>query len=161
MWKMDDCMEKKNTPPENSRISVDFWTVDYCDSYRIKKTTGENVEEIANQLFKAPKWVDGLMKIRDCSVRPLGLKTAKEIESDKIFPVIAQTENEIIMGINDRHLNFRVSIWIDREKSYIHVTTLVQYNNRLGKVYFLLIKPFHNLILRSMRKSVCTSKSTN
>ena len=144
--------KKYNTPPENSTISTDFWTVDYCDSYRITKTIDGNVEEIANQLFNAPKWVRGLMKIRDFLVRPLGLKTAKETQSDKIFPVIAQTENEIIMGINDRHLNFRVSVLIDREKSYIYLTTLVQYRNRLGKAYFLLVKPFHKFIVRSIIK---------
>ena len=99
-----------------------------------------------------PKWVDGLMKIRHLLVRSFGLKTAKEAEPDKIFPVIAQTENEIVMGINDRHLNFRVSVLIDREKSYIYLTTLVQYNNRFGEAYFLLVKPFHNLIVRSVMK---------
>ena len=147
----ENFIRKYNTPPENS-ISADFGTVDYCDSCRIKKTTGENVEEIANHLFKMPKWVDGLMKIRHLLVRSFGLKTAKEAEPDKIFPVIAQTENEIVMGINDRHLNFRVSVLIDREKSYIYLTTLVQYNNRFGEAYFLLVKPFHNLIVRSVMK---------
>ena len=119
---MDNLIKKYSTPPENSTVSADFGTVDYCDSYRIKKTTDENVEELAAQLFDAPKWpklVRGLMKTRDFIVRPLGLKTAKETQPDKIFPVIARTENEIIMGINERHLNFRVSILTDREKSYI------------------------------------------
>ncbi|MDR0581541.1 MAG: DUF2867 domain-containing protein [Prevotellaceae bacterium] len=150
--KRTDFIKKDNTPPENSTISADFGTVDYCDSYRIRKITDGDVEAITNQIFKAPKWVNGMMKIRDLFVRPFGLKTARETESDKIFPVIAQTENEIIMGINDRHLNFRVSVLIDREKSYIYVTTLVQYNNRFGNAYFLLIKPFHNLIVRSVMK---------
>jgi hypothetical protein len=149
---MDDCIKKDNAPPESSLISADFGTVDYCDSYRIKKTTAENVEEITRRLFQAPKWVRGLMKTRDFLVRPFGLKTAKETQSDKIFPVIAQTENEIVMGINDRHLNFRVSILLGREKSYIYTTTLVQYNNRFGKAYFLLIKPFHKFIVRSVMK---------
>jgi hypothetical protein len=142
---------ESNNPPENSMIQTDFGTVDYCDSYG-KKTTGENIEEIANQLFKMPKWVNGLMKIRDLLIWPFGLKTAKETKSNKIFPVIAQTENEVIMGINDKHLNFRVSVLIDREKSYIYTTTLVQYNNRLGKAYFLLIKLFHRIIVRSMMR---------
>ena len=153
--KMADFIKKDNIPPENSMISANFETVDYCDSYRIRKTTGENVEEITNKLFEAPKWpkwVQGLMKTRDFLVRPLGLKTAKETQSDKIFPVIARTENEMIMGIDDRHLNFRVSVLIDREKSYIHITTLVQYRNRLGKAYFLLVKPFHKMIVRSLLK---------
>ena len=48
-------MKKDNAPPENSTISTDIGTVDYCDSYRIKKTTDGNVKEIANQLFKIPK----------------------------------------------------------------------------------------------------------
>jgi hypothetical protein len=142
----------KTAPPENAITPTGFGTVDYCDSYRITKSTGENIGEITNQIFKAPKWVNGLMRIRDLLVGPFGLKTAKEANPDKIFPIIAQNENEIIMGINDVHLNFRVSVLVNREKSYIYATTLVHYNNGWGKAYFLLIKPFHQIIVRSLMK---------
>jgi hypothetical protein len=49
-------------------------------------------------------------------------------------------------------LTFRVSVLTDREKSYVYVTTVVHYNNRGGKVYFLPVKPFHKIILYAMMK---------
>jgi hypothetical protein len=52
----------------------------------------------------------------------------------------------------DTHLNFRVSVLIDRGKSYIYTTTLVHYNNRWGKLYFFFVKPFHRIIVRSIMK---------
>jgi hypothetical protein len=149
---MKQIVEIKTEPPRNSMILKDFGTVDYCDSYRIIKSTGDSAEQIAARLFNLPEWVTGLMILRHWIVKPFGLKTEKEAKPDKIFPVIVQNENEIIMGINDRHLNFRVSVLLNSEKSYIYATTLVHYNNGWGKVYFLLIRPFHKIIVRSVMK---------
>jgi hypothetical protein len=81
------------------------------------------------------------------AVKPFGLKTGSAT-----FPLIAQNEKERIMGLADRHLTFRVSILTDLEKSYVYVTTVVHYNNRWGKVYFLFVKPFHKIILYAMMK---------
>jgi hypothetical protein len=93
------------------------------------------------------------MILRHWIAKPFGLKTAKKTKQDKIFPIIAQNENEIVMGIDDNHLNFRVSVLIDREKSYIYTTTIVHYNNGWGKVYFLPVKPFHKIIVCSLMKN--------
>jgi hypothetical protein len=154
MKKTKDSIKTFNTAPEGSIILTDFGKVNYCDSYRVKKPAGEDLEKITGQIFHMPKWANMLMKIRHHIVRPFGLKTGKEIDA-KIFPVIYQTEDEIVMGIDDKHLNFRVSILIDKTKTYIYTTTIVQYNNTLGKVYFFFIKPFHKLIVGSaMRKQM-------
>jgi hypothetical protein len=152
MGKRDEFYKKNSAAPESSMILKGFGTVDYCDSYRITKSTDDSAEQIAARLFQFPKWVNGLMMLRHWIVKPFGLKTEKETKPNKIFPVIAQNENEIIMGIDDRHLNFRVSVLLDNEKSYIYTTTLVHYNNGWGKAYFLLIRPFHKIIVRSQMK---------
>jgi hypothetical protein len=148
--------------PKNSIASNGFGNVDYIDSYRIIKSTNEDIEKITSQIFKLPKWIITLMKMRDVIIRPLGLKTGKEMMShkkpgDAFFTKIVQNENELIMGENDRHLNFRVSVLIDRVSSLIFMTTLVHYNNRMGKVYFFFIKPFHKIIVKSaLRKYEAT-----
>ena len=56
------------------------------------------------------------------------------------------------MGEDDKHLNFRTSIMIDKSKSTISLITLVHFNNVWGKLYFLPVKPFHRLIIRSLLK---------
>jgi hypothetical protein len=144
-----------NEALKNSIVFNEFGKVDYIDSYRAIKSTDESMEEISNQIFKLPPWIIRLMKIRDVIVRPFGLKTGKDFgfkdknPKDYFFAKIAQTENELIMGETDRHLNFRVSVLIDRLSSLIYLTTVVHYNNRLGKVYFFFIRPFHKIIVKS------------
>jgi hypothetical protein len=143
--------------PKNSIVFNGFGKIDYMDSYRIIKSMDENIEEISAQIFNLPLWVNLLMKIRDVMVRPFGLKTGREFARDKkpgegFFTKIAQTENELIMGENDRHLNFRVSVLIDRLSSLIYLTTIVHYNNKMGNAYFLFIKPFHKIIVKSTMK---------
>jgi hypothetical protein len=143
--------------PKNSIAANGFGKVDYIDSYRIIKSTDENIEKISAQIFKLPPWIISLMKIRDVIIRPFGLKTGKEMmihkkPGDAFFTKIAQTEDELIMEEKDRHLNFRVSVLIDRLSSCIYMTTLVHYNNRLGKAYFFFIRPFHKIIVKSAMK---------
>jgi hypothetical protein len=152
-----DEMLKYSEALKNSIASNGFGKVDYIDSYRIIKSTDENIEKISDQIFKLPPWIILLMKMRNKIVQPFGWKTGKEMMSDKkpgytFFTKIAQTENELIMGENDRHLNFRVSVLIDRLASHIYMTTLVHYNNRMGKIYFFFIKPFHKIIVKSALK---------
>ena len=57
------------------------------------------------------------------------------------------------MGADDKHLKFRVSIFKASKQQYnINVTTLVEYNNRMGQVYMTLIRPFHHIVVKSMVK---------
>ncbi len=140
------------TIPENSIISNGFETIDYCDSYRINKATNETAEEIAIKIFKQSKWEKRLFAIRDAIAGIFGLKTGKETPQTQtvgFFPIIEQHENEIILGANDKHLNLKVSVFIDREKSFIYLTTIVHFNNFFGRLYFLPVKPFHKILVKS------------
>jgi len=138
------------TIPENSVISNEFERIDYCDSYRIVNPTNDSMEKIAIEIFKMPKWVNWLMNIRNSIVRIFGLKTGKDVkEGQTYFTVIEQNENEIVMGETDKHLDFRTSILVDRANSFIYLTTIVRFNNFWGRLYFLPVKPFHKLIVKS------------
>ena len=60
----------------------------------------------------------------------------------------------MILGENDKHLDFRVCIQDNNEaQQNIKVTTLVQFHNTKGKLYFSVIKPFHKMIVKSMVKN--------
>jgi hypothetical protein len=141
--------------PENSVITSGFGKIDYSDIYRIFKSTNNTAEEITTRLFKLPKWADWLMSIRDAIVRIFRLKTSKEILQDfpmQNFPIISQHENELVSGANDNHLDYRLSVLIDREKSFISFTTIVRFNNFLGRLYFLPVKIFHKIIVKTILK---------
>jgi hypothetical protein len=60
------------------------------------------------------------------------------------------------MGENDKHLNFRVAVQLHQQesgKSEIIFMTAVQVHNRLGRYYFMLIKPFHHLVVKVMLRN--------
>jgi hypothetical protein len=59
---------KSNNIPDKSIITNGFGNIDYCDSYRISKRTDETVDHITTQIFKIPKWVTWLMKMRNSIV---------------------------------------------------------------------------------------------
>ena len=73
------------------------------------------------------------------------------------FRVFQRVEEEILIGEDDRHLDFRVSVLrkTENECSWVIISTVVRYNNWLGKVYFNLIRPFHKLIVPAvMRRGI-------
>jgi len=70
-----------------------------------------------------------------------------------IFPVLSESPGEILMGLDDRHLDFRLAVTVQADAGgaqQVTVTTVVQTHNRLGRIYLTVIMPFHRLIARSM-----------
>jgi len=149
-----------NIPATSLAVSC-FTKADYVDSYEIKPNTQDSVDSITNKIFNTPGWSAKLLTIRDKIVAVFGLKTtAKVISNDmdfypvgstiSFFPVINRNENEIIMGIDDKHLDFRVSTLLVKngKNCSVSVTTIVKFNNTLGRMYFFIIKPFHRIIVK-------------
>ena len=148
--------------PANSVIKNGFEKINYCDTYRIVKATNDTAEKIASEIFKWEKWVNWLMAIRDLVVKIFKLKTSKEMMGGQTtnFPIIEQHENEIVMGGNDKHLDVKTSVLIDRVNSFIYLSTIVHFNNLLGRLYFLFIKPFHKIIVVSSLKRYMQNEKT-
>ncbi|PCI59247.1 MAG: hypothetical protein COB37_11935 [Kordiimonadales bacterium] len=118
----------------------------FCTEGILPDLTPKKAAEIA--FTSSPAWVRGLMALRNSIVSPFGLKTGNERDkSEGVFTVRSQTETEIIMGEDDKHLDFRVAVLIDGNKCYL--ATWVHPHNRLGWAYLRVIMPFHKLIVRS------------
>lgn len=126
----------------------------YTDSFTETITDKPYIsaQELFNLIFlQYPKWVLSLLKLRDMIVKPFGLKTNKSFED----MVIEQNNNEIILGSKDRHLTFYVSLYCSDMKNRtqsIRITTLVKYENILGKIYFAIIWLFHKTIVHYLLK---------
>ncbi len=152
--------------PENSLILSGFGKIDYWDTYKIQITSNDkSVDKITNDIFKVPKWVGNLMKFRDVLVKGFGLKTGDKnnITLEQIysigskagyFTVLDRNELEIVMAENDKHLNFRTSVLVEKGvvSSSVYLSTIVQFNNFFGWLYFLPVKPFHQIIIKSLLK---------
>ena len=153
---------KVESSPKTEGIKYALPKIDFSDTF---STTNhqDDLGLISNLVFgTVPKWVGALMKLRNILVKKFGLKTEKPEDfhsSFKVggyigfFQIFSIEQNEIMLGADDKHLNFRVSIYDSGENQFnIKVTTLVQYNNRFGKIYMAIVKPFHHFIVKRMVK---------
>ena len=139
-----------------------FGDYDYADSYMVNQSTNLSVDKIATEIFRMSGIDAVLMKVRDSIVRPFGLKVSGNEAKEQdyypagsklmIFTVSARNENEIVMEEDDRHLKFRTSVFIDREESKVYLTTVVKFNNRVGRLYFIPVKPVHKMLVKSQFK---------
>ena len=136
--------------PANSTIANGFGSIDYQDIYTIKQHANKSAEEISKGIFTMPGWVDLLFRLRNGIISIFGLKTPeRRVGSDSIFTVIENRDEEIVMGEDDKHLNFRTSILKDKSKGTLSLITVVHYNNVWGRIYFFPVKPFHRLIVKA------------
>jgi hypothetical protein len=76
-----------------------------------------------------------------------------------IFELLDKSENEIIVGGDDKHLNLRVSLLLEpmtkvTAKIELIITSCVKFNNLFGKVYFIPVKPFHKIIVYRTLKNI-------
>jgi hypothetical protein len=110
-------------------------------------------------LGRSPAWATALLALRDGLVAPLGLKSAhaaSNLERIGIFPIVSETPERMILGFDDRHLDFRVFIDVTPADGgqRVTATTVVRTHNRLGRAYLAVVLPFHRLIVRAMLDQV-------
>ncbi|MGF1638030.1 MAG: DUF2867 domain-containing protein [Cyclobacteriaceae bacterium] len=168
----------KTTLPHHSILNSSIKEFDYVDSFRgVLNDIEDKFDsvDIGKAFFSGgPKWVGKLFILRNKIVSIFGLKTSgdnvsreKQLENFKcepgeqlgLFKVFDKTANEVILGEDDKHLNFRVSLFLDQLNTDtltkdLTVSTTVEFNNWFGRLYFLPVRPFHKLIVPSMLKGI-------
>ncbi|WP_414899036.1 DUF2867 domain-containing protein [Rhodovulum sp. YEN HP10] len=72
------------------------------------------------------------------------------------FPVIFHSEDVVVCGFDDWHLNFRIVIRVHERDAgrAVRLTTLVRRNNGFGYCYIFLISPVHKLIVRRLLRNL-------
>ena len=106
-----------------------------------------------------PLWLKILLIIRNgiASFCGLAAPTASEIihlevkssyhVGDKIgvWPIFSLTETEIVVGRDNKHLDFRLSVLrlADGDTASVVVSTLCTVHNTFGKLYLFFVVPFH------------------
>jgi len=112
-------------------------------------------------LARAPRWIGALLALRNFLVAPFGLKTSAPDEPGArdtigIFPVVDQTPDRLVAGLNDKHLDFRLVVDVTSagHTQRVTATTLVLTHNLLGRTYLAIIRPFHRLVVPAMLRQV-------
>ncbi|WP_420557053.1 DUF2867 domain-containing protein [Roseovarius sp.] len=106
-----------------------------------------------------PLWVRCLNETRNRIVGLFGIKRG-QISIDETtggaFPLLSRSEDVVVYGFDDWHLDFRVVIQIhdvDAGRA-VRLTTLVRRRNSFGYGYIFLITPFHMLIVRGLLRNL-------
>lgn len=149
-----------------------YLPADYSDVYAYEVNTKKEI--IPDDLMVSfwtdfPAWVNRLFQLRNLIVKPFGLKGAEDnnlvafenaIRTGipyNIASVPAKNPCETVLLLTDKHLNAYMAVHIQPNGSnhkVISAITLVHFKNRLGRIYFFVIKPFHGFIVRNMLKRV-------
>ncbi|AIY41008.1 hypothetical protein LT85_1850 [Collimonas arenae] len=136
---------------------------DFVDAYQVRADVpGLEARQAADAILKHPPgWIKQLMAARNRVVRLFQLKTVEMAMDDprspqgKVggFPIVAQSPREVVLGFNDKHLDFRISVTVlaaGGAATLVTVCTLVKTNNLLGRAYLTTILPFHRIIVRHL-----------
>lgn len=136
----------------------------FADRFTIRTVGAALDAETAAQraLGRSPGWIRWLMAWRNRLVRPFGLKTGAggaQATPSKIgtFPVVSRGPDHVLLGLNDRHLDFRILVEVTdlgRGEQEVSALTLVETHNLLGKLYLAVVMPFHKLIVPAMLAQV-------
>ena len=156
---------RKTELAQDSQLHGYVGNGDFLDCYSVEIGRADvPIAEVAQRLFTGlPCWINSLLAARDIGVSVFGLKTTAGLPRNEemresvqvgdqinFFPVRSIEENEIILGEDDRHLDFKIAVRRDGENAdRISLATWVHTHNPLGAIYLHTITAFHILIVNS------------
>lgn len=153
------------TPPQ-ALASSGLANGDFSDAYcgHVHRTNITALQVAQGMFEDPPGWINSLMAVRDGVVGLVGLKTSKNLAARErqgkvgIFPVRSNSATELVLGEDDKHLDFRLWVHVEPEGTGCRVTacTVVRTHNRFGRIYLGTIMPFHRLISRQMLSRAIT-----
>jgi len=157
---------RKSSIPPSSLIAQALPLADYEDTYAAEFASSRHISPVdaARAFFRSfPVWVIVLLRVRNVIVALFGLKrgdgsivedhlgsfTGERGQSVVGFEVFDSRPGELLMGADDRHLDFRLSFFLESNGRTFSISTAttVKFNRLLGRAYFLVVKPFHRTIM--------------
>ena len=150
--------------PDNSNLLSQLKKTDFCDAYQVSLSKPQlSVQDAYKAVFgHPPSWVNTLMSVRGVIATAFGLKHESNGDFPEtnyqvgqrvgLFTIQSIATDELIVGDNDTHLDFRISILKSSIKGIetVTISTAVETHNTVGRLYMLIVKPFHQFIARLM-----------
>ncbi len=121
--------------------------VDWSDAHAVACRPGMPVDPQvwADAIFRDPPgWVVAALGLREALVGLVGIDRG----GPESFATVARTGDEVLLGTDERHLDFRASVL--REPGRVVVSTVVALHNRRGRAYFALVRLVHPVVVRAM-----------
>lgn len=124
---------------------------------------------IAGLFSYMPGWLKSLYGVRGVFVRFLGMKQEATFEARDLHPseismvpgetggffevFQAKEDDYYVAGAKESHLDAYLIVVMESGndgKNRFYLATVVKYNNRIGPLYFNIIRPFHHLVVEAM-----------
>jgi len=147
--------------PEEDRLSSFVQAPYFRDVLTAPLTQSELVaSQLQYRIFNyLPRWVNGLMGLRNQLVKRLGFDVGQTTMTPKedhwqvgtkagFLTVMEISEDEVISGAEDRHMSFYISV--KKANDMVTVSTLVNQKTLIGRLYVNAILPFHYVIARTV-----------
>jgi hypothetical protein len=149
--------------PADSVLAPLYAGADLLDAFAIQlpAESSDDLETLARAAFERPAgWIRALTRVRDAVMATVGVKSSRAIGVDAAtrgpvigyFPVLSHSPSELVVGVDDRHLDFRAVIQLRRDaagRRELLAATVVHCHGRLGRTYLMAIAPFHRMIVRA------------
>jgi hypothetical protein len=150
--------------PSDSVLAPLYVGADLLDAFAVHLPAGasDDPEVLARVAFEQQAaWIRALTWMRDTVMATAGVKSSRAIGAAATtrglqvigyFPVLSKSAGEMVMGGDDRHLDFRLAVLVRTDAQggrELVVVTVVHCHNRLGRTYLAVIAPFHRTILRA------------
>jgi EmrB/QacA subfamily drug resistance transporter len=153
---------RKHVQPVLDSALESLGRCDHADAVAVDLPAGTSAVEFTRIVFTGtPPWVLRLLTMRDKAMAPFGLQTQERVAVADIrvepglkmgpFRLLTVTDDEVLCGDNDKHLNFRTSFAVRPSAAGTGLegvcTTAVRFHRPAGRLYFKAILPFHHLIV--------------
>ena len=133
--------------PRSPLLTRALPAVDWSDAYAVSFADGPPGDPLAwaDAVFHAPPpWVRVLFGLREATVRLAGIERG----GAHAFDTLAWSADELLLGIDQKHLSFRASVLL--EPTRVVVSTVVHVHNRRGRAYSALVRRIHPMVVRAM-----------
>jgi hypothetical protein len=151
--------------PTDSVLAPLYVGADLLDAFAVHLPVGasDDLEVRARAVFEPQAWawwIRALIRLRDAVMATVGVKSSHEIGAAAaargavigFLPLLSTNAGELVVGENDRHLDFRAAILLRTGAAggrALVVVTVVHCHNRLGRTYLAVIAPFHRTIMQT------------
>ena len=148
----------------------------FHDSYRVPLSRRElGIVDIFFGIFgHHPLWMKLLLIVRNkvASLAGLDAPTTSEIlhveikdryvvgEKIGVWPIFWISEDEILAGRNNKHMDFRLSVLKipDGDRTSVVVSTICTVHNLPGKLYLSFVVPFHRYGVRKLMANALAAR---
>jgi hypothetical protein len=147
LWRLGSPRAKETSVPATPLLAGVLERVDWSDAYIVECGPGmpTDPQVWAEAVFRDPPgWVRVLLGLRQALVGLIGIERG----DSAAFDTLARRDDEVLLGTDAGHLDFRVSIL--HAADAVTLTTVVQCHNRRGRLYSMLVRRVHPAVVRAM-----------